>query len=81
MLVDRKTLIVENKQLLIDVQRRSFMKQTLSLGALMMLTGCADGYEPEFADGILDKMSDWNDRAQAALFSSSRLAPDRKSVV
>jgi DMSO/TMAO reductase YedYZ molybdopterin-dependent catalytic subunit len=75
MLVDPKTLIVENKQLLVDVQRRSFMKQTLSLGALMMLSGCADGYEPEFADNILDKMSSWNDRAQAWLFSSNRLAP------
>ena len=75
MLHDRKTLIVENKKLLVDVERRSFMKQSLSLGALMMLTGCADGYEPTFADDILKKMSEWNDSAQAALFSSNRFAP------
>jgi DMSO/TMAO reductase YedYZ molybdopterin-dependent catalytic subunit len=75
MQVDRKTLIVENKKLLVDVQRRSFMKQSLSVGALMMLTGCADGYEPEFADGILNAMANWNDRAQAALFNPTKLAP------
>ena len=75
MQADRKTLIVENKKLLIDIQRRTFMKQTLSMGALLMLTGCADGYEPEFADGILNAMAKWNDRAQAALFSSTKLAP------
>jgi DMSO/TMAO reductase YedYZ molybdopterin-dependent catalytic subunit len=75
MQVDRKTMIVENKKLLVDVQRRSFMKHSLSMGALMMLTGCADGYEPEFVDGILNAMANWNDRAQAALFNPTKLAP------
>jgi DMSO/TMAO reductase YedYZ molybdopterin-dependent catalytic subunit len=75
MLLKNKVFIQENKKQLIKIERRSFMKQSLSLGALMMLTGCAPSDDAGVIDGVLDKMSDWNDRVQAAIFSSNRLAP------
>jgi DMSO/TMAO reductase YedYZ molybdopterin-dependent catalytic subunit len=54
--------------------RRLFLKQSLSLGAVTMLTGCnlADG---DAVDRTLAAMSRWNDRVQAALFDPKRLAP------
>lgn len=57
-----------------NLSRRLFMRQGLSLGALTMLTGCnlQDG---DSVDKVLWAMSRWNDRVQAALFDSSRLAP------
>jgi DMSO/TMAO reductase YedYZ molybdopterin-dependent catalytic subunit len=56
------------------IERRMFLRQGLSLGALTMLTGCnlADG---DAVDRVLFAMSKWNDRVQAALFSPTRLAP------
>ena len=56
------------------LERRLFLKQGLSLGALTMLTGCnlADG---DAVDRTLAAMSRWNDRVQAALFDPNRLAP------
>lgn len=55
--------------------RRIFMKRGLSLGALMMLTGCkvSDGASVE---GMLRTMSKFNDRAQAWLFDPRKLAPE-----
>lgn len=56
------------------IERRMFLRQGLSLGALTMLTGCdlADG---DAVDRVLFAMSRWNDRVQAAIFSPTRLAP------
>ncbi|MDE2447189.1 MAG: molybdopterin-dependent oxidoreductase, partial [Alphaproteobacteria bacterium] len=70
-----KQLIAEHKPRLELIQRRVFMKQSLSLGALMMLSGCAPDDGAGVIDGVLDKMSEWNDGVQAALFNSNRLAP------
>jgi DMSO/TMAO reductase YedYZ molybdopterin-dependent catalytic subunit len=56
------------------VQRRGFLKGTLSLGALTMLSGCTLSDDDEI-DRVLWTMSRWNDRVQAWLFNSSRLAP------
>ncbi|HWK43123.1 MAG TPA: molybdopterin-dependent oxidoreductase [Stellaceae bacterium] len=56
------------------LERRLFMKQGLSLGALTLLTGC-DITDTETVQRVLWTMSSWNDRVQAALFSSTRLAP------
>ncbi len=54
--------------------RRLFMQRGLTLGGLSLLTGCSlmDG---ESVDGLLAKVSRFNDRVQAALFSSTDLAP------
>ncbi len=56
------------------IERRLFLKQGLSLGALTLLSGCTlkDG---DGVDRILWAMSRWNDRVQAALFDPGKLAP------
>jgi DMSO/TMAO reductase YedYZ molybdopterin-dependent catalytic subunit len=56
------------------VERRLFLKQSLSLGALTMLTGCNLG-DNDVADRVLWAMSRWNDKVQAALFNPDKLAP------
>ena len=57
------------------MERRLFLKQGLSLGALAMLTGCAIT-EEEGVQKVLSRMSGWNDDAQAWLFNPNRLAPE-----
>lgn len=56
------------------IERRLFLKQGLSLGALTMLSGCTLKDE-DTIDRVLWSMSRWNDRVQAALFNPDRLAP------
>ena len=56
------------------IERRQFLRQTLSLGALSLLTGC-DITDNDQVQSVLRLMSRWNDRAQAFLFSDQRLAP------
>lgn len=57
-----------------DLERRLFLKKSLSLGALTLLTGC-DAADEGVLDRILWNMSHWNDRVQAALFDPTQLAP------
>jgi DMSO/TMAO reductase YedYZ molybdopterin-dependent catalytic subunit len=54
--------------------RRLFLRGTLSIGALSLLTGC-NLEDDDAVDHALSAMSRWNDRVQAALFSRTRLAP------
>ena len=54
--------------------RRLFLRGTLSIGALSLLTGC-NLEDDDTIDRVLSAMSRWNDAAQAALFSSARMAP------
>jgi DMSO/TMAO reductase YedYZ molybdopterin-dependent catalytic subunit len=56
------------------LERRGLLRGGLSLGALTMLTGCnlTDG---DAVDRALWAMSRFNDRVQAMLFSTDRLAP------
>jgi DMSO/TMAO reductase YedYZ molybdopterin-dependent catalytic subunit len=54
--------------------RRLFLRGTLSIGALSLLTGC-NLEDDDVVDRVLSAMSRWNDRVQAALFSAARLAP------
>lgn len=56
------------------IERRLFLKQALSLGALSALSGCTLKDE-DAVDRILWAMSRWNDRVQAALFDPNKLAP------
>ena len=56
------------------LERRGFLKGSLSLGAVSLLTGC-DLTDNEPAQRLLWNMSWWNDRVQAALFNPNRLAP------
>ncbi len=54
--------------------RRLFLRSTLSIGALSLLTGC-NLEDDDAVDRALLAMSRWNDKVQAALFSRARLAP------
>ncbi len=56
------------------LQRRLFLRSSLSIGALSLLSGCTlqDG---DTVDKVLWAMSHWNDRVQGWLFDRNRLAP------
>lgn len=54
--------------------RRLFLRGTLSIGAVSLLTGC-NLEDDDAVDRVLSAMSRWNDTVQAALFSRARLAP------
>ncbi|MFO1026022.1 MAG: molybdopterin-dependent oxidoreductase [Acetobacteraceae bacterium] len=56
------------------IERRLFLRGSLSLGAVSLLTGC-NLEDDDAVDKTLFAMSRWNDRVQAALFSAERLAP------
>ncbi|GDX07875.1 molybdopterin-dependent oxidoreductase [Buttiauxella sp. A111] len=55
-------------------KRRLFLKQGLTLGGIVMLTGC-DISDNSSVDKALTTMSGFNDRVQAWLFDGQRLAP------
>ena len=57
-----------------SLQRRLFLKRSLSLGALTMLSGC-NASTPDALQRLLERMSSTNDWIQGALFSPTRLAP------
>ena len=64
----------EHRPVLRRAERRLLLKGGLSVGALIMLTGCnlQDG---DAVDRILWAMSRWNDRVQAWLFDPDMLTP------
>src|SRR5512142_403891 len=72
--VDPKLLIKDAAKLMPDASRRSFLRGAASLGALAFLTGC-DIIDGDTAEGMLRKISSFNDGAQALLFSKTKLAP------
>src|SRR5262249_38861545 len=72
--VDPKLLIKDATKLMPDPTRRLFLRGGASLGALAFLTGC-DIIDGPSAEQVLTKISYFNDRAQAWLFNSNRLAP------
>ncbi|WGJ14107.1 molybdopterin-dependent oxidoreductase [Methylocapsa sp. D3K7] len=55
--------------------RRVFLRNAVGLGSLTLLTGCdvVDGFS---AERVLQSVSDFNDRVQALLFDSNKLAPE-----
>jgi DMSO/TMAO reductase YedYZ molybdopterin-dependent catalytic subunit len=65
---------LEPTPLVSRIERRLFLRQTLSLGALTLLTGC-DISDQGGVQKVLHAMSHWNDRAQAFLFRRDVLAP------
>ena len=54
--------------------RRAFLKRGLTLGGLSMLTGCAIT-DNDSVQTVLNAVSRFNDRVQAAIFDPSALAP------
>src|SRR5665213_3869746 len=75
--VDPKLLIKDAAKLMPDPMRRNFLRGAASLGALAFLTGC-DIVDGETSEAVLDKISKFNDRVQAALLSKTKLAPTYK---
>ena len=73
--VDPTLLIRDAAKLMPDASRRGFLRGAASLGALTFLTGC-DIIDGDTAEGVLRKVSEFNNGAQAALFSRTKLAPD-----
>src|SRR5665647_350598 len=75
--VDPGLLIKDAGKLMPDPMRRNFLRGAASLGALTFLTGC-DVIDGDTAEGVLRKISEFNDGVQAALFSKTKLAPTYK---
>jgi DMSO/TMAO reductase YedYZ molybdopterin-dependent catalytic subunit len=72
---DRKDLIKDAEKRLPNSHRRLFLKNSLSLGALTMLTGC-NLTGTSAIDSFLMAISRLNDQAQARLFNPRDLAPE-----
>jgi DMSO/TMAO reductase YedYZ molybdopterin-dependent catalytic subunit len=71
--IDRNLVDPASRQIQL-LQRRLFLKGSLSLGAVALLSGCDIG-NPDAVQKALRSMSRWNDRVQAALFNPNKLAP------
>src|SRR5260221_10045592 len=64
----------DHKPLIRSLERRGLIRGGLSLGALVMLTGC-DVKRPEAVESALLAISRFNDGVQALLFDPNKLAP------
>jgi DMSO/TMAO reductase YedYZ molybdopterin-dependent catalytic subunit len=70
----RAVKLADIRPALEKIERRLFLRNALSLGALTMLSGCNLG-EDDAVEKALWVVSRWNDKVQAALFDPNRLAP------
>ena len=70
----KRPKLAEFHPALAKVERRLFLRQALSFGALSMLTGCDLG-EDDDVEKFLWRISRFNDKVQAALFDPNKLAP------
>ncbi len=70
----KRPKLAEFKPALVKLERRMFLRQALSFGALSMLTGCDIG-EDDNVEKLLWKVSRFNDKVQAFLFDPNTLAP------
>jgi DMSO/TMAO reductase YedYZ molybdopterin-dependent catalytic subunit len=73
-LVDGDAVVKEALGRLEQPARRLFMRRSLTLGGLSLLTGCAVT-DSRSAETALMKISRFNDKVQAWLFDPDRLAP------
>ena len=71
---DKRELIKDAARELSPGSRRLFLRQTLTLGGLSLLTGCSL-VDEESAEKLLSNVSRFNDRVQAWLFDPNELAP------
>jgi DMSO/TMAO reductase YedYZ molybdopterin-dependent catalytic subunit len=67
------SVLQNHRPLLRSLERRGLI-HGMSLGALIMLTGC-DVDRPESVEAVLLAISRFNDRVQALLFDPDKLAP------
>jgi DMSO/TMAO reductase YedYZ molybdopterin-dependent catalytic subunit len=70
----KRPKLAEFKPALAKIERRMFLRQALSFGALSLLTGCDIG-EDDDVEKLLWKVSRFNDKVQAFLFDPNKLAP------
>jgi DMSO/TMAO reductase YedYZ molybdopterin-dependent catalytic subunit len=71
---DRESLMIDLKRELSLPSRRLFAQRMLSLGGLVMLTGC-DLSNDKSVETFLSSVSRVNDKVQGLLFDPNRLAP------
>jgi len=69
-----QSVLKEHKALVRDINRRNILRGAVSLGALTMLTGC-DVTRSDAVQSVLKRVSQLNDRVQAAMFRPDHLAP------
>jgi DMSO/TMAO reductase YedYZ molybdopterin-dependent catalytic subunit len=72
--VDGDAVVKEALSCLEQPSRRLFLRHSLTLGGLSLLTGCAIT-DSKSAETALMKISRFNDKVQAWLFDPNRLAP------
>lgn len=72
-MMDRSLVSAGSSQIQL-LQRRLLLKQTLSVGALSLLSGCSLT-DAESVQKVLWAVSRWNDKVQGAIFRPNRLAP------
>lgn len=71
----RESLKGQSRPQIEKIERRLFLRQGLSLGALALLSGCSVT-DAESVQKVLWAMSRWNDRVQGWIFDPERLAPE-----
>ena len=69
-----RNLVAPSREI-VKLERRLFLKQGLSLGALSLLSGC-DVTDTDAVQKVLWQMSRWNDGVQAAIFDPAKLAQE-----
>jgi DMSO/TMAO reductase YedYZ molybdopterin-dependent catalytic subunit len=69
-----QSVLMANRALVDDINRRNLLRGAISLGALTLLTGCDVSEEPSVQDA-LRAVSAWNDGVQELLFRKQHLAP------
>jgi DMSO/TMAO reductase YedYZ molybdopterin-dependent catalytic subunit len=72
--VPNAAILEDHKPLIHSLERRGLIRGGLSLGGLVMLTGC-DVKRPEAVEAALLAISRFNDGVQAFLFNPNKLAP------
>ena len=71
----RESLKGQSRPQIERIERRLFLRQGLSVGALALLSGCAVT-DAESVQKALWAISRWNDRVQGWIFVPNRLAPE-----
>jgi DMSO/TMAO reductase YedYZ molybdopterin-dependent catalytic subunit len=72
--VPNAAILDDHKPLIRSLERRGLIRGGLSLGALVMLSGC-DLDRPELVESALLAIGRFNDGVQALLFDPNKLAP------
>jgi DMSO/TMAO reductase YedYZ molybdopterin-dependent catalytic subunit len=76
--IDADAVLIDARKLLekrmAPAARRQFLRGSLTLGGLSLLTGCSIS-DNEDVEAVLGRISRFNDKAQGWLFDSNRLAP------